>query len=472
MSSMSRVKQYTFFIAGAVFMMCSTLSTYGIAVVTPKLLRQFDAMQHYTLTSLMASIGMLLFLPIVGKLIDSVGRRPILVIGGVISLVSSVAAGLATNFVFFLVMRALITVGLACLTPMPSATLPFLFERKELPKLYGIQGSFLALGTFFGSTVAGFLGDNGLAWVASAYPGVVIFLAATVMFILCPDVPRKPMPTIDFGGMILMACMVAPIMYVASFGPRMGWGNPYIVGGIILAVVAVICFINLEKRVKSPLVDLNLFKNRTYTGALLCTFLMVWYQSSMRNYAPLVIQDVMGMSAAASGSALLPRSITNVIFPVFCGAWVSKKMKERSWKALFITGLLIAGGNIMISFNTTNTTLMVFFVGFGITGIAEAFKQSALTPTVQSTLTAQNMGSGMSLNTMMGSMGSAISSCVFGAIYSSIVPDPNIIPDLIRGTNAVFLTAGVSGLFVSLIAFFLIRTRKTVEAKTSNEASA
>lgn len=472
MSNMTKAKQYTFFIAGAIFMMCSTLSTYGIATVTPKLLRQFDAMQHYTLTSLMASIGMLLFLPVSGKLIDSVGRRPMLIIGGVISMVSSIAAGLATNFVFFLVMRALITVGLACLTPMPSSTLPFVFERKELPKLYGIQGSFLALGTFFGSTVAGFFGDIGLAWVASAYPGVIIFVAAMVMFILCPDVPRKPMPSIDFGGIILMACMVGPVMYVASFGPRMGWSNPYILGGIVLAVAAIIGFINLEKRVKSPLVDLNLFKNSTYTGALLCTFLMVWYQSSMRNYVPLVIQDVMGMSAAASGSALLPRSITNLIFPVFCGAWVAKNQKERSWKALFITGILIAGGNAMLGFNTPNTTIMVFFVGLGITGIAEAFKQSALTPIVQSTLTAQNMGSGMSLNTMMGSMGSAISTCIFGMIYGSITPDPNVIPDLTRGTNTVFLAAAISGLFVSLISFLLIRPKKKVEVNAPNEASA
>lgn len=64
MFNISKAKKYIFFMAGAVSMMSSTLSTYGISTVTPRLLRQFDAMQHYTLTSLMASIGMLLFCPL------------------------------------------------------------------------------------------------------------------------------------------------------------------------------------------------------------------------------------------------------------------------------------------------------------------------------------------------------------------------------------------------------------------------
>ncbi|MDR0719651.1 MAG: MFS transporter [Treponema sp.] len=166
MSTMPKWKQYSFFIGGAIAMMAMTLSSYGIATVTPALLRRFDAMQHYTLTSLMASIGLLLFLPIVGKLTDSVGRRPLLIVGGLISLIASLVTGFANSFPLFIVMRALITVGTACLTPLSPATLPFIFDKSKLPQLYGIQGSFLALGTFFGSTIAGFLpilASHGLA---------------------------------------------------------------------------------------------------------------------------------------------------------------------------------------------------------------------------------------------------------------------------------------------------------------------
>ena len=465
MAAMSKVKQYTFFIAGTIIMMATILNAYGVATVTPALLRKFGAMQHYALTSIISTVGMLLFLPIVGKLIDTVGRRPILSIGAAIYLVFSITSGFATNFVTFLVMRIMVSVGGAFLTPVPGSTLPFVFERSKLPQLYGIQGAFLALGTFFGSTIAGFFGDKGVAWIALAYPGVLAAIGAMVMFALCPEIPHKPMPSIDFGGIGLLFCFVAPLMYVASFGASMGWGNPLIIGALVILVIAFVGFINVEKRAKSPLVDLALFKNPTYTGALLCTFLLVWYQSSMRVYVPLVIQNVMGMSAAISGSVLLPRSILNIVFPTLCGAWISKNQKARCWQGIVIAGVLVAVGNLMLSFISPTTTLMVFFVGLGLTGIAESFKQSALMPALQSTLTAENMGSGMSLNSTMGTIGSTISACVFGIIYNGLAPDPTVLSDLSNASNMIFIVSAASGLAVCLLGVFLLRPKAAKNSK-------
>ncbi|MDR0719650.1 MAG: MFS transporter [Treponema sp.] len=276
------------------------------------------------------------------------------------------------------------------------------------------------------------------------------------------------MPNIDFGGIALMFCIVGPLMYVSSFGNRIGWGSPSIIGAFILLIIAIFCFITVEKKIASPLVNLTLFKNPIYTGALLCTFLMTWYQFAMRVYVPLKIQNLMGLSAAASGSVLLPRSILNIIFPTLCGAWIAKKQSVRCWKGLLFTGLLIAGGNFMLSFTSPSTTLMVFFIGLGLTGIAESFKQAALTPALQSALTAENMGSGMSLNSMMGAMGSAVSGCVFGVVFDAIAPDTKVIPDLAKAGNAVFLIATLSGLLVCLLACSLVRPKNPVSLTTAS----
>lgn len=444
-------------------MMSITLSSFGIATITPTLLHKFNAMQHYTLTSLMTSCVMLLFFPIVGKITDTVGRRPMLIIGSVMFVISSFAAGFMTNFPLFIVARALIAIGGTCLMPLSSATLPFVFERNKLPQLYGIQGAFLALGTFFGSTMAGFLSDRGIAWLAVAYPGILGGLGAIIMFFLCPDIPRKPLPSIDFGGIALMFCIVIPTMYVVSFGSRVGWLSPLIVGALILIGGAIAAFIVVEKKVRSPLIDLKLFGNPIFTGVLLCTFFMTWYQSSMRVYIPLVIQNVMGMSAAVSGSVLLPRSILNILLPTFCGAWIAKKLSARCWKGILIAGLTIAIGNGMLGFLSPTTTMAVFFIGLGFTGIAESFKQAAVTPVLQGILTSENMGSGVSLNGMIGALGSAISACLFGVIFDSIAPDVSILPDLTRAGRVVFTVAAATGLVVSLLAFFLLRPKKGEE---------
>lgn len=459
-----RGKGYTFFIGGALVMMSMTLSSYGIATVTPGLLTSFGAMQHYTLTSLMASIGMLLFLPIAGKLVDTIGRKPLLLFGGAVTLVSSVAAAFAPSFGIFLVLRALITVGTAFLTPIPSATLPFIFDRQELPKLYGFQAAFLALGTFLGSTIAGWCGDMGMTWLAVAYPGVLAAVGALMMFVLCPAIDRKPLPSIDVGGIVLLFLIVAPIMYAASFGPRSGWGSPALLACYVILAVAFALFLRVEKRAASPLINLALFKNPVFTGTLMITFLLVWYQSSMRVYIPLAVQNVMGHSAAASGMVSLPRSILNVVFPTFCGAWAAKNQKGRCWQGLFFAGILIAVGNAMLCMVSANSSLLLIYVGLGLTGIAESFKGATQTPALQSAVSREELGSAMSLNSMMGSMGSAIASAVFGAVHTSICPDTTALEALERANRATFLGSAVSGLIVCVLAFVFVRRMAKTDA--------
>lgn len=56
-----------------------------------------------------------------------------------------------------------------------------------------IAGAFLALGIFLGAYVGGYFSDIGMSWLGLAYPGILGFLGALIMAILCPDIPRKPL---------------------------------------------------------------------------------------------------------------------------------------------------------------------------------------------------------------------------------------------------------------------------------------
>lgn len=451
--------QYLFFIAGSVAMMCMTLSSYGIATVTPRLLAGFGAMEYYTLTSLMSSVGMLIFLPIAGKLVDTVGRRPMLLLGGMITLIASVAAAFSPNFVFFLILRGLITVGSAFLTPIPSATLPFLFESKELPKLYGFQAAFLALGTFFGSAIAGWCSDIGLTWLAVAYPGILTAIAVVVMYMLCPAITPKIFPGMDFVGILLLCFIIIPLVFISSFAPQLGWTSLLVLIASCVMLIAFVLFVLHENRCLKPLVNLKLFSDPIFTGVLLCTFLLVWYQTAMRSYIPLAVQNVMGHSAAMSGMVSLPRSILNVLFPGFCGAWVAAKQSKRCWKGLFAAGLLIAIGNFLICLTASNASLLLIFVGLGLTGISESFKGAAQTPALQCTVPKEEMGAAMSLSGMFGSLGSTVSSAVFGAIHSSVSLNASNPESLFRANQIVFLGAALSGIAVCILAVFLVRKK-------------
>lgn len=460
MKKKSRIGKYIFFAAGCAAMMCMTLSSYGIAAITPSLLESFGAMQHYTLTGLMSSVGMLLFLPIAGKLTDTIGRKPMLLVGGAITLIASLWAAFATDIVSFLTARALITVGSAFLTPIPSSTLPFLFEKKEIPTLFGVQAAFLALGTFFGFTVAGWCSDAGMTWLAVAYPGLLTAAAVAIMYFLCPQIERKPFPGMDYIGIILLCLIITPIVYISSFAPQIGWKSTSILLSAAVMIASFIAFIINEKRTAHPLINLKLFKNPVFTGVLLCTFLLVWYQTAMRSYIPLAVQNVMGYSAAISGVVSLPRSILNIIFPSLCGAWVAKSQNKRCWKGLFAAGLLIFAGHILITLTNPDDTLVLISAGLGLTGIAESFKGAAQTPALQSSVSKEELGSAMSLSGMFGSLGSTVSAACFGALHSSVMKNSNDIANMFNANRSVFIGAALSGIAVSLISFIMVRNKK------------
>ncbi|MBQ6386397.1 MAG: MFS transporter [Lachnospiraceae bacterium] len=367
-------RKYLFFAGGALFMMSMTLSSYGIATVTPRILSAFNAMQYYTLISLMASIGNLLFLPIAGKLIDTIGRKSLLLFGGLATLVSSIAAA-------------------ACL----------------------------------------------------------------LMYVMCPAVDKKPLPAIDWAGILNLFVITGSIMYISSFGPRQGWTTPVILVCYVLLIGGFFLFPRVEKRAVSPLVNLELFKNPVFVGTLMCTFMLVWYQSAMRNYIPLVVQNVMGQSAAASGMVSLPRSVMNVIFPVFCGSWAAKNMKNRCWKGLFIAGALIVAGMALCSAAGSGSSMMILYIGLGLTGIAESFKGATQTPALTASVSRSEMGSAMSLNSMLGSMGSAISTAVFGVVHSTICTNTEDVVSLSQANRAAFLCSAATGILVCILAFAFVR---------------
>lgn len=450
-------KKYIFFVAGSLAIMSMTLSAYGIATVTPRLLKSFDSMQYYTLISLMSSIGNLLFLPIAGKLVDTIGRKPLLIFSGVVTAFASIAAAFAPTFAIFVILRALITVGLAFVTPIPSATFPFYFTKEELPKIYGLMTAFTALGTFFGSTIAGALSDAGITWLAIAYPGILTAITCAVMYVTCPDIEKKALPSIDWFGIVLLFAMVGSITYISSFGPTSGWGTPIIIAYYVLLVVSIVLFPKAEKKAKSPLFNIELFKNPVFVGTLLCTFMLVWYQSSMRNYIPLVVQNVMGQSAAISGMVSMPRTILNVIMPTFCGAWAAKNMKNRCWQGLFIAGLMVVIGMVICGVVSASSPIILVYIGLGFTGIAESFKGATQTPALTAAVSRDEIGSAISLNSMMGSMGSAISTAVFGVIHSTICADTADLVALNSANQTVFMASAASGVLVCVLAFIFVR---------------
>ena len=175
----------------------------------------------------------------------------------------------------------------------------------------------------------------------------------------------------------------------------MGWGNPAIIAGFVIGIVALVVLVKIEGKSAEPLIPLKLFKNSQYTVLLIVGFICYFYQSAMNVYAPIGAMRVMGASTSAAGALQMPRTIITIFLPTMAGVWVGKKA-SNAWKAMVVGTLFVAVPMAVMGFTTPSTSIIIYFVALTITGIAESYRSVSITPSAQATLQPADMGVGTS----------------------------------------------------------------------------
>ena len=190
-----------------------------------------------------------------------------------------------------------------------------------------------------------------------------------------------------------------------------------------------------------------LFKNRYYTTLLIVGFICYFYQTAMNAYAPLAVQQIMGASAAVSGSLQLPRTILTMILPTIVGVWIGKK-KQNLWLAMALATGLVAVAYIPLCFTSPSMTIFVYIAALSLTGIAESFRSVSVTPAAQATLPQKDLGVGTSLVTFVNSLAGLFAAAIYGVIYGM---SPDSIQAGINHINMFTVGISVVGLLVVLL---------------------
>lgn len=323
----------------------------------------------------------------------------------------------------------------------------------------------IAVGGFGGSIIAGILTDMGLLNVAIIMPAVPLILGIVLIGLNLPNQKREGKVTIDVPGIIALVVALCGILLALNFGPSVGWGNPAVIAGFIIGIIALIALVKIEEKASEPLIPLHLFKNSQYTILLLVGFICYFYQSAMNVYAPIGAMKVMGASTSAAGALQMPRTIITIFLPTIAGVWVGKKT-SNAWKAMVVGTVFAAVPMAIMGFTTPNTSIIVYFVALTITGIAESYRSVSITPSAQATLQPADMGVGTSLVNFVNSLANTIAPAVFGVAYNlNTAADPNDVANIQSGVNAVFLLAAVVSVIGLLLVIFVVRPKMSAKAE-------
>ncbi|MGC8602326.1 MAG: DHA2 family efflux MFS transporter permease subunit, partial [Desulfomonilaceae bacterium] len=328
-------------------------------------------------------------IPMSGWLARLMGRKRYLLLSLVVFTISSGLCGAATSLNEIIIFRIMQGMGGGALQPMSQAILLETYPPNQRGLAMGIFGMGIVVGPILGPLVGGYLTDN-YSWRWIFYINVPIGALAFYMitsFVFDPEFQerREKGEKVDYIGLMLLAIGLGSLQIVLDKGELKNWfGSNQIVILTILAIVALTALVIWELYCERPIVDLRIFKDRSFATANIVVFLAFFAFFGSIVLLPLFLQTLMGYTAYLAGWVLGPGGAISFVMLPFVG-----KMTEKiDARILLAVGLLInaysvdymSGLTLEINIETATFSRVIQGVGMPFIFVPCSFLAMAYVP--------------------------------------------------------------------------------------------
>lgn len=299
---------------------------------------------------------------------DQFGRRRVMLIGLVLFGIGSVACGLSENLLFLISMRVIQGIGGAIVTPIVIPLSVSLFGRETANKVVAIIGAVTAVAAAAGPPLGGLV-IQFLNWKWIFFINLPFIIITVILVRTCfkESVDKTISKKIDFAGLILLLAGLFQLTYALIRGYDIGWTSPIIIGLIASSIVCLTSFYFIERYVKNPLIEFNLFSEPTFTASTIayfaCGFAIIC-SSLIFNF---FLENVRDYSALHASFIIMFMSII-VILSMPLGSKLAEKFGYRS---IITLGMIITAISLLLlshlSASTSKPIMISYMIilGFG-----------------------------------------------------------------------------------------------------------
>jgi EmrB/QacA subfamily drug resistance transporter len=351
-----------------------------------------------------------------GSLGDRYGRRLIFNIGVVVFALASAACGLAANIEQLIAARAVQGIGGALLVPGSLALISSSFNEKERGKAIGTWSGFSAITTAIGPVMGGWLVEN-VSWRAVFFLNLPLAIAVLVISIWhVPETREEDNGRLDWHGAALATVGLGGLVFGLLESPRLGFGNPLVILGLVGGVVFLVIFVIHEARAKNPMVPLRLFRSPDFAGTNLLTLLLYAALGGMMFFFTLNLIQVQGYSATAAGASLLPF----VVLLFTLSRWSGGLIERWGARLPLIIGPVIAAiGFALFALPGVNRNYWTsFFPAVIVVGFGMSITIAPLTTTVMGSVSEEQAGIASGINNAVSRTAGLLAIAVFGVVIS------------------------------------------------------
>ena len=394
-----------------------------------------------------------------GKLADFFGRRLIFMAGLAVFTGASLACGLATSGGFLIGARIVQGLGGALMNPATLSIISATFAPRERGRAIGIWAGVSALALAIGPLVGGLLTEH-VNWNWIFFINVPVGLAGLLLAPALIDESRDTSAEqrLDLPGLAASALGLFALSYAFIEANNYGWTSARIIGAFVLAAVSLVTFVLLERHQRAPMLDLSLFRNRTFGGANAAMLFVGLAMFGTFFYVSLYMQNVLGYSPVEAGASFLPMTILIILIAPRAGA-----LTDRVGSRWLVGGgmTLLAGMLFYFAHLDARESFWALLPGLLVGGIGMGMTMTPVTAAAMSAVAVDKAGVGSavlnSARQVGGSLGIAIMGAILGS-YVSVKPlNPAYPGQFVNGFQAALHVAAGIAFAAALVALVLVR---------------
>jgi len=363
-------------VAIALFM--SSIDATIVATALPAIHTSLHATINWaSWTITVYSLGMVVVLPIAGKVSDEFGRRRVFFIGVALFTVSSLLCGLSTNIYLLVAFRALQAAGGAALQPSAAGIVADHFG-KDRDRAIGMFGTIASGGQVIGPVIGGLLvGYLSWRWIFFVNVPIGIVLLAVIVKVIPAATPTGRSRT-DIRGLALMGLFVlAANLGITSLGNKdTSFYDPVFVVPEVAALVLLYLFIRHTRLSAAPFIPMRLLRARGF--AVMNSLNLLWgvVGFGVASLAPLYAEDRYHLVPLSAGTLLAARGIGAIAV----GAAAAMALRRTGYRIPLIAGFVVSAIGMLAMSIAPRLGLSPYLwlsIGAGLTGLGNGLANPA-----------------------------------------------------------------------------------------------
>ncbi|MEV0850696.1 MFS transporter [Streptomyces sp. NPDC049954] len=413
----------------------------------PDLRREFDAsptsvswvLSSFLLTSSVATA-------LLGRVGDMFGKRRVLIASLAVFAVGTLLAALSGSLALLIAARAVQGVGSAAF-PLAFGIVRDQFPRERVPVAIGLISSTFGIGFGVGLVVPGPVVDA-LNWHWIFWIGLIVILAgiAAVAAFVRESSVRSP-GRVDWVGAVLLSAGITALLVAIGQGQSWGWSSGRTIGLFLAATALLVVFAYAEKRVRAPLVDIELLRRPAMLSSHLTALVVGFGMYGAFTLVPLLAQTPsragygFGASVTASGLFMVPMAATMLV----AGPLAGRMGAAVGWKLPLVLACLIGVLGFVV-YAAAHDTEWAMYAGSAVLGVGVGFAFAALANLVVSAVDGSRTGEATGINTIMRTVGGSLGAQIAASVVASKTVPGTSFPAESGFTTAFVMSAIALGL--------------------------